>query len=222
MPYKKRYKKYRKKRSNFHHKRRTVSQVRAPISDSQVIKMRYCETIEIHPAVDGIIGTHVFSANNAFDPNVTGTGHQPMGFDQWSVFYDHITVIGSKIRATYIPGSSPFIALIHTADNATLSTVPNTVLERTGTQWKWLGNAGAGGNTGNTLKKFFSTKKFFNVTDVKDNAMLKGSFTTSPAEQAYYHVSLFQPNAGALGDVAVTIEIEYICQLSERKDLVSS
>lgn len=37
-------------------------------------------------------GTQVFRANSCFDPDLTGTGSQPVGFDQWSAFYNRYIV----------------------------------------------------------------------------------------------------------------------------------
>lgn len=39
-----------------------------------------------------------FRGNSVFDPDKSGVGHQPMGFDQWSAFYDHYYV--KSVEAT--------------------------------------------------------------------------------------------------------------------------
>ena len=39
--------------------------------------------------------------NSLFDPNRTGTGHQPYGFDQLSTFYNRYYVTGSKMTVTF-------------------------------------------------------------------------------------------------------------------------
>jgi hypothetical protein len=38
-----------------------------------------------------------YASNSIFDPNLTATGHQPLSHDQWSQFYQHYLVMGSKI-----------------------------------------------------------------------------------------------------------------------------
>lgn len=213
----------RKRKSKWAKKRSTAAQPRSPIADSQVVKMRYVDLVSINPGAGGVAGNYVFRCNDGYDPNLTGAGHQPMGWDQWSNFYDHCTVIGSKIRATFSPGTvSQLIASIHVDDNTTVESVPTTLLESTGTVWKWIGNSGAGGNRDNTLTKKFSTKKFFNVTDVKDSNDLKGTFFASPADDAYYHIGVFDPAGGDIGSIDVVVEIEYICLLSERRTLAAS
>ena len=43
-----------------------------------------------------------FVANGAFDPNLTGVGHQPRGFDQFMAGYETFTVTGSKISVNFV------------------------------------------------------------------------------------------------------------------------
>lgn len=60
--------------------------------------------------------SYYFSANSLFDPDRTGIGHQPMGFDQLMDLYDHFTVIGAKLtlKALSSAGDSPEINQIVT------------------------------------------------------------------------------------------------------------
>lgn len=47
-----------------------------------------------------IPAVYCFSANSAYDPNVTATGHQPRGFDQLAGLFNNYEVYGSKITIT--------------------------------------------------------------------------------------------------------------------------
>jgi len=52
---------------------------------------------------------YFFTANGLFDPNITGTGHQPIGFDQMMVFFEQYTVTHSSISCFFRPlGSLAF------------------------------------------------------------------------------------------------------------------
>ena len=222
MPYQRRRTK-RKRRSTWRKKRSRAVQPRAPIADSQVVKLKYGELLTLTSSA-GLAATHVFSANNCFDPNTTGVGHQPMGFDEWMQFYNHFTVLGSKIKVTYMPANSgaggAALCSIKLQDDATaVVTINDSILEQTGVVWKALGGDTAQGSQ--TLKKYFSAKKFFDVADVKDNSQFNGTHTSSPTEQAFYHLSI-----SGIDGTAVTcyfaVEIEYIVRLSERSTLLQS
>lgn len=43
------------------------------------------------------INWHTFSLNSMYDPDVTGIGHQPLGFDQLANFYQRYRVHGCKV-----------------------------------------------------------------------------------------------------------------------------
>lgn len=214
-----------RKQSAWKKKRGTSAQLRSPISDSQVVKLKYGELVAINAGA-GTTATHVFRANGCFDPNYTGVGHQPYGFDQWANFYDHITVIGSRIKCTFMPTGSAVstgtnMCAITVEDDVTTSTSINQLLEKTGTVFGYSGLSS--GKQALVLRKNFSTKKFFNLTDVKDNDSVRGLFTQDPTDQAYYHVMASSTDGSSdPGNVMVAVEIEYICVLSERKNLVES
>lgn len=213
-----------RKQSRWAKKRSTAAQPRAPIADSQVVKMRYGELVSLTPT-GGTSASYLFRCNGVFDPNYTGSGHQPYGFDQWANFYDHVTVIGSRIRATFMPGNTAAnigqsIASITVEDDTATTTTINSLIERTGAVWKFVP---AAGGPATTLTKKFSTKKFFNVSDVKDNSALKGTFTSDPSDQAYFHLNVTSSDGSTTpSTINIVVDIEYIVLLSERKNLLES
>lgn len=64
-------------------------------------KMVYCTTISMNPGA-GTAANYVFSANGIFDPDFSGIGHQPMGYDEMSLIYSKYRVVRSKIEATFV------------------------------------------------------------------------------------------------------------------------
>lgn len=44
---------------------------------------------------------HIYAANGLYDPNISGVGHQPRGFDQFMLMYDHYVVIASHITCRF-------------------------------------------------------------------------------------------------------------------------
>jgi hypothetical protein len=71
--------------------------------------LRYAETYTLTTGTAGVIGSiQTMALNSVYDPNVTGTGHQPYGFDQLSTFYNNYIVHGCRWRllATTIGNTS--------------------------------------------------------------------------------------------------------------------
>lgn len=65
-----------------------------------VCKVNYSEEFTLDASA--VTAVQAFRANSCFDPNLTGIGHQPMGFDQLCALYTRFIVLGSKIRVTAI------------------------------------------------------------------------------------------------------------------------
>lgn len=219
MPYKKK-KTYRKKRSY------TTRQSTPAISPTQVVTLKYVDHITINPP-SGLPGSYVFSANSIFDPSFSGTGHQPLGRDEWEKFYDHYTVIGSKITANFFSDSAVVtqgnaMVGILLKDNTTAISGLQTLMEQSLTHPVFLTNAAAGG--ARKVSKGYSAKKFFGLQSIKDNRTVVGSqFAASPADGAYFHVYVAPVSTtDDVGTTSVVIQIEYTCLLTERKALVGS
>ena len=63
-------------------------------------KLPYYEPSFSLTGTAGVISQYVFSANGVYDPNITSTGHQPLGFDTMMLYYEQYTVIESRITVT--------------------------------------------------------------------------------------------------------------------------
>lgn len=189
-----------------------------------MVKLRYVDSCDLDPGA-GTVAQHVFSANSCFDPNVTGFGHQPMNFDEWSSLYNHYVVVGSKITATLHlgtgVGANGSLFGINLQDDTSVSTDPSTLMEQSLTKYK-LANYANTQNSGNgsVVTKGFSCKRFFNIANPTDNITRVGAgIGSSPIEAANFIV-FFGPPPGVVTDytsVNATVVIDYIVMFSEPK-----
>ena len=62
----------------------------------------FSQAITLDPSLGGTPVGYIFSANGLYDPDITGVGHQPVGFDQMGQMFDHYTVIAAKIRVDFM------------------------------------------------------------------------------------------------------------------------
>jgi len=183
------------------------------------VKLRYVENIGMNAGAAGT-ATQVMRANDMFDPNYSGTGHQPLYFDQIMALYTHFVVLSSKIKVTINPSTaSTFIqASIILDDDASGSASNVTLAESKGAKIKMFPYAPT--ETNRILYHNYSTYKVFGQNPI-DNSVLRGSASAGPSEQQYYVVTIFDINGSAISNM-VNIEVEYEAVCFELKTVTGS
>lgn len=68
---------------------------------NRVAKLAYNEQVSVTEATVGVGATYTFSLNSLFDPNSSGTGSQPVGFDQIMAMYTQFRVLACKVKVVY-------------------------------------------------------------------------------------------------------------------------
>lgn len=71
------------------------------------VTLKYFDLVQINPGL-GVVGKHIFNLNSAFSPDYTGTGHQPMSFDQYAAQYGHYTVLNTTYKVQFWGGSGSY------------------------------------------------------------------------------------------------------------------
>jgi len=183
-------------------------------------KHKYCETISQSGAA-GTVARYQFSCNNLFDPNTSGTGAQPMYYDQVCAIYNHWCVIGSKIKVNISSGSGatyPIIAGLYIEDDTTVPTNYQQIMSNSTTSWKSIG-ADWGNNY--IVSKKWSAKKAFGGSII-GNPVLQGVPTAGPSEQQYFTIFGYAADLASAVAYYATVEIEYIVLFFELKDVSMS
>ncbi len=197
---------------------------------TRVVKLRYVTSIDLNPALASK-SFHQFRANSLFDPDYTGIGHQPLGFDQLvTPFYNHYTVVGSKITANFVYSSSNInegsMIGIYLSDDDQIPVAGLDIAEQGLGKYRVVPSvnyAAIGGKTP-TISNTFSAKKMFNLTDIKDNTARVGApVTANPSEDAIFTVWTQGLNSAVdYGTTRVLITMNFTAICSEPKSLVSS
>lgn len=87
---------------------RRVNIPRQVSARSMMLRLPYYDTVPVVPADQAALTymEYVFNVNSVYDPDSTGTGHQPRGYDQYAGFYNAYIVRGFSynimFRATSI------------------------------------------------------------------------------------------------------------------------
>jgi hypothetical protein len=91
--------------------------VMTPLPSTQKVMLKYSDFLSFTP--NGAPTNYIYSCNNLYDPNVTGVGHQPRGFDQLMALYDHFVVISAVAEVTFYNGTAlPMVCGLMIDDNA--------------------------------------------------------------------------------------------------------
>lgn len=187
-----------------------------------IVTHKYRETIKI-TSTTGVLFTQFFSCNGLYDPNITGTGHQPLYFDQMSALYNHYTVIGAKISckitsATATVGPQQCV-LLQTDDTTYTGTgTPDGIGEQSlGVQT--ILPLGATRNA--YLSRKWSAKKTFGGS-VLGNDNLQGTSASNPVEQSYFMFGMATMDGSTTSSVFVEFDISYIAIWDELKDVTQS
>lgn len=181
----------------------------------KTVKLIYCEQFVVSPVTAGLAATQRMLINSMFDPNSTGTGHQPLGFDQWALHYSEYLVKGAKITTTFTnvtPGNSP-IRIGHTYQPGT--SLDHDLTDRLERQ-RWQHNKILLGaiDSKASITSYFSTKKFFAVKDLRDEHQMTALITGSPTLPAY--CIIWAQEASGTGafveDLLCEVKIEFIAE----------
>lgn len=188
---------------------------------NKVVKMRYCDSNTL-TLTTGVMHKVFYNFNSIFDPNNSGGGHQPTGFDLWAQFYNHYVVLGAKAKVQFVNRSS-------TSSNV----VGCTLMDDTTTPslWTTLAESGKGKYAllpfnSDAMKTFYvnySAKKFFNLKDVKDNLTRVGAgMGANPSDLAILQLWAQPTNLADTASVDVIVTIDFIVACSEPVDLPQS
>lgn len=237
MPYSKRKRTTRRRPKRRTARRQRKGRMTRPLPvilpNRYTCRLKYVSEFQLNPGTAGI-ASQVYRANCCYDPDSTGSGHQPMGFDQLCLMFNQFTVLGSKItvRATESTAGSLLgmhwgIMLTDSGTRTAAMSGIEQILEQEGGKKRSRQTFGAyGGNAlitphNSMCTKTFSLRKFFNIKDTTGREYQCTSAAT-PTEMAYFEVwgcSVYGNDPSSHSFIA---ELEFIVQCHEPKTLSQS
>jgi hypothetical protein len=189
-------------------------------------KLKYVSYVLLSSGVTP--GLNVYSANGLYDPDITGTGHQPRGFDQLIALYDHYVVMKSKCVVEFMGSSG--------ASN--LGQVGGVQLQSSSTaQSDYIDYAEQArclfGITPRTLtsgglteplrhEMHFDAHSFMGIPDPISATKLQGTVAANPSDQAFYHVFAQTIDGSTSGSQYALVSIEYDAVFFEPVPVASS
>ncbi len=211
--------------------------------DRKLVKLRYCMELSLNPS-SGYTAWVPIAANDITQPALGSVGnHMPMGTDEMFQLYQRGCVIGSKIHVAAADSGDSSVAqgilgvalrnsiTPESVQDVTGSPSNEGLLERNRTHWKYIAPNRSGGGVIPSVRHKFSSKKFFQLSSINDNAGNgSGSLwfqggpagTTSPSTIAYFNVFLGPMDSNANIACKARITVDYICLFAGRRLLGQS
>lgn len=187
-------------------------------------ELRYMESsFGLNPGIGGTAADYVFSANGLYDPNITGTGHQPMGFDNYMAMYEHYTVIGAKITVQFQNTEPVYLAWAGIAARSGAGAISNgqQAVENGMCVVTPLNKADVDGDF-RSLTYQLSIGKFMGRHNILGEDDFRGTASSNPNEEVYFHVFAFPNNGQDIGQITGHAIIDYIVIFTEPKSISQS
>lgn len=235
-------KKRRYKRSRRLMTYRTIGRRRGPqiyrslggFPDSVQVKLRYVSFIRLDPAPANP-AQHLFRCISVFDPDYTGVGHQPMYFDQWAGIYTKYTVKGAKASMKWMPGTGATLntlsglwGIYTSTGSAGINVFTDTtgILEANNTTNMRMAGLISSGATNptpqSTVNSYFSTKKFFGITNPNDGNAYSSDTSGNPNQEAYFCCYYADINGNDPEAQEFYVQIDYIIEFRDRRPIDQS
>lgn len=226
--YRRSYRTKSKKRSRRRRKRRRpiVSLQRSRlVSDTMYVKLVYPTGLSISSGVGSAF--RVFRGNSCFDPDQTGTGSQPLGYDEWAGLFANYRVTASSIKAMM------HVDTPNTSTGVMALILPIKDLSKTGSSYADnIGNpqvrrklvSGVDNGFRNVLSNYTTTRKEFGLTTAQFGSPDYSAPVASNPQEEFYWLFQLGDLTGASSTVSqdVYFELTYYVEFFNRKDLARS
>jgi len=204
-------------------KRSLINSKSYPFPRTITRKLKYCDFVNINPGLGGV-ASYSFSCNGLHDPNITGVGHQPYGYDQMGFLYNHYEVLSSRIKIT-VPSSDylvPTVLLTKVDADGNFNTVnPSLLMEQPDVKY----TIGIPEQVkAMVVRNSWSQRKFFGDRKSGDSSLC-GSITsaTNPSDMSFFLIGFGPMDPLFDGPIVqVAVEMEYVVRFFEPKELTSS
>ncbi len=163
-------------------------------------------------------GSLLVAGNSVFDPDKTGVGHQPLGFDQYVGFYNRYRVHKSAITIELI--SSTLSCHIVATPTTTSSSPPDlaTALESPYTMSMPISSS----VFRNIKTRAISTRKIWGMESITQDDLYQALYTSDPVRLWLWKLQAETLDGASAGSLRVNIRVTYYVEFFERSVLTQS
>jgi hypothetical protein len=183
------------------------------------VELPYVENLVLVPGV--AFAENQFNLNSIFDPDRTGVGHQPLGYDQWSGFYSRYRVLGVRAIVHFQNISTDGARVTIAGTNSTTALTTLSAAEQPFSQNKMIG--GLNGNSTGWLSYDYSIPRVVgrSMTSYLGSDNNAAVFGSNPAEVAILHLFVYNLTGGVV-NVQAEVKLLYDVILYDAVELPDS
>jgi hypothetical protein len=185
-------------------------------------RLVYSELIGLnYTGSTGSTGYNQYRCNSIYDPNFTGTGHQPLGHDQWNLFYNRYRVTGMSYVVTFtnISATEECEVALELRPNSTVNTVMDTIREGPNCVYKSLCGASGASNATRTARGFADIAKIRGIS--KQRVLIESDFQAvfgnNPPIEVFLNIHIINQDALTSVGMRVRVDLTYHVDLFDRK-----
>lgn len=191
------------------------------VPDRLITPMKFAENVTINGAAG--FGSYVFSQNSAYDPDVSSTGGSVVGWTSLSNLYARCRVLASSIKITCQLSDAQVVAVAVAAGLNNTGTGSNAIAV---SQFRFarpdavkiLPVSGYGPAV--VLRDTCETSEIMGSALYDEDALFSFG-NADPVQQFYWTVGANDLLGGAAFGLPLIVELEYVCEWTQPKDLPS-
>lgn len=172
------------------------------------VTLPYFFNTSIAEAGAGLGVAYSFSVNSAFDPDFSGGGLQPLGYDQYAQFYGRYRVTSFRAVVTFSNRTvTPQMVGVYVSPQSTLPAVAAAwpVVNSSARSRLIQGNTGGNSNATFNIRSNMFGDLGLTPSQFKGEADFQALISNSPARLLYLHVFTFGRSAIANTDFAISL-----------------
>lgn len=190
--------------------------------------LTYAQLHTLTAGASGLFGTEqIYRLSSLFDPDLTGTGHQPYGFDSFAALYYRYKVDAVRVTMRFSDPSADGVmcAAQFQAPSVTQTVTGSdiqTVMERSGV---WTANLNNTGSQVVVLDQYFPLHTLCNVTRLQYEANTQdyeSLCTTNPVRSPFVRVAVAALDGSSTPTVRLETKILFYSRFFERIGLSQS
>lgn len=175
------------------------------------VKMTFTDTRNL-TSTSGVFTKYTYRGNGAYDPDQTGVGLQPYGFDQMMALYANFRVHGAKCKVQFWNnGSETELAQVgvEVSKSVVIPTTSSNVL-RSKNKGRYIGLLGLNTNSAPvTIRSGGITKNIWQFKDLADELEFQGSISGDPTKQWFIQPWIQTISGSGSRSVFYVIQIDY-------------